>query len=156
MKFSIWHLLLLTVLTAVYLAVRVNFRAALLVLPMCAGAYSACRLGISNVGLRSRIRTAILPTILMTIAFLVSELVVEIATFLVTGQSGTHTTPIIRVGLVIFVLFVYTTLSLIGGTVVGVCVHFCAWFIEVIRLGISARSAQCKTLANQAVNRSRR
>jgi hypothetical protein len=79
----------------------------------------------------------------MTIAFLLSELVVEIATFLVTGQSGTQSTPIFMVGMVIFVLFVYTTLSLVGGTVVGVCVHFCALFIEVRSQRSPNKSVNC-------------
>lgn len=156
MRFSIWNLLLLTLLTAVYFVVRVEFRCALIVLPMCAGAYAACCMNVRHPSLVTRIRSALLPSVLLTIAFLLAELVLEIAAAILAVGGVSQSTILHTVAMVCFTLTLYTCIGLASGTLVGFVVHCCALTIDVVGLGISAVAFQRDMRANQALNLSRR
>ena len=152
MKFSIWQLLLLTLLTAIYFVVRVEFRSALIVLPMCAGAYAAYRMNIRRPSLVRRIRSALPPTVALTIAFLLAELVLEITARFLASSGSTQPTTFPTVAIVCGILTLYAFIGLASGTLVAIVVHCCAMMINVVGLGTSAVVFQHHMRADQVLN----
>ncbi len=156
LKFSIWQLLLLTFLSAIYLVFRAEFRTALVILPMCAGAYAAWSLDNRFSSVFMRMRFAIIPTVLLTLALLTTEVLFETTSSLIAGSGDQQSIALPSVATICFVFAVYTFVGFAGGALVGVAVHCCVLMTDILGLGISAFAFQHEMRANQALNPSRR
>lgn len=156
MRFTILHLILITLLAAIYLTVRTEIRSAIIILPLCAGAYSAWCTNQRCPSIRSHVRASAMPTVLMTLALLLSEMVVEIAMLLIRGQWNTQWNALTGIGLVCLTFALYALIALVGGATVGLGVHLCRRTLAVLRLGLAASAYLRYVQANPALTTSRR